>query len=75
MATNLLDPHDGEPCTCDWSTPKTAAQLRHRVLPRPDQSRYGTATTDPLGRDGPDWHTSKQHGLPVRTKGKGDPKR
>lgn len=24
-------------------------------LPVPDQSRYGAATTDPLGREGPGW--------------------
>jgi hypothetical protein len=46
------DPHHGEPCDCDWSTPGfTAEELRHRTLPTPDQGRYGLATTDPLGRD------------------------
>lgn len=29
---------------------------------------YGTATTDPLGRDGEGWHKSKQTRLPVRDK-------
>lgn len=39
----LDDPHAGGPCDCDWSNPigMTAAKLRHRVLPTPDQSRYG----------------------------------
>lgn len=36
--------------------------------PIPDQSRYGTATTDPLGRDGPGWHLDKNSRLPVRDK-------
>lgn len=37
------DPHNGGPCTCDWTDPKnwTAANLRHRPTPTPDQSRYG----------------------------------
>lgn len=34
----------------------------------PDQSRYGTATTDPLGRDGPGWHKNPKTGLPVKDK-------
>lgn len=39
-----------------------------------NQSRYGTATTDPLGRDGPGWHKGDS-GLPVINKGwKRDPK-
>lgn len=63
----MPDPHDGGPCDCDWSVPVSAARLQHRVLPAPDQSRYGTATTDPLGRDGPGWRTGK-NGLPVRNK-------
>lgn len=37
-------------------------------VPAPDQSKYGTATTDPLGREGPGW-TKGKHGLPVRVKG------
>lgn len=45
------DPHNGGPCDCNWDDPKSiprgAAWLRHRVLPTPDQSRYGKATTDP----------------------------
>lgn len=66
---NTYDPHNGGPCTCDWSDPKTwtAANMAHRVLRGPDQSRYGTATTDPLGREGPGWKTGT-HGLPVRVK-------
>lgn len=57
--------------------PSTAPRARERVslpwddwppLPAPDQSRYGTATTDPLGREGPGWHKGK-NGLPTRTKG------
>lgn len=44
------------------------------ALPTPDQSRYGTATTDPLGREGPGWHTGKT-GLPTLRKGwKYDPR-
>ena len=69
------DPHHGEPCDCDWSTPQyDAAWLMHRVLP-PRNRVYGTATTDPLGREGPGWHKAK-NGLPVRDKNydKGDPK-
>jgi hypothetical protein len=46
----------------------TARALRDRVLPMPDQSRYGRATTDPLGREGPGW-TKGRNGLPVQTKG------
>lgn len=42
----------------DWSIPTDAATLRHRVLPVPDQSRYGHATTDP-----PKYNTA---GTPVR---------
>lgn len=64
-------PHGDQPCDCDWTKPKTAAELRHRHLPEPDQSRYGTATSDPLGREGPGWQKGK-NGLPVRIKGKGD---
>lgn len=30
--------------------------------------QYGTATTDPLGRDGPGWHKSELTRLPVRDK-------
>lgn len=52
---------------------RSADALRTRALPAPDQSRYGTATTDPLGRDGPGWHTGPS-GLPVKDKTpKGDP--
>lgn len=40
--------------------------LAERELPVPDQSRYGTATTDPLGRDGPGWHKDERTMLPVR---------
>lgn len=58
----------------DWSVPCTAAELQARVLPYPDQSRYGTATTDPLGREGAGWHHGK-NGLPVRTTTKGDTNR
>lgn len=65
------DPHAGAPCVCDWTTPKSAAELRHRPTPMPDQSRYGTATTDPLGRNAPEW-TKGKHGLPVRIKGDKD---
>ena len=40
----------------DWSKPPfaDAATLRHRVLPTPDQKRYGHAKTDPprYGTDG-----------------------
>lgn len=38
----------------DWSVPTDAATLQHRVLPTPDQSRYGHATGDPprYGVDG-----------------------
>lgn len=53
--------------TRDWSTPTSAAELRRRVLPYPDQNRYGTATTDPLGREGPGWHKGPS-GLPTRSK-------
>jgi len=69
------DPHDGGPCDCDWSVPRSAAWLAHRVMP-PRQRVYGTATTDPLGREGPGWHKGK-NGLPVRGKSddKGDQKR
>ena len=42
--------------------------LAKRQLPMRDQSRYGTATTDPLGRDGTGWHKGPS-GLPVRDKG------
>lgn len=31
----------------DWSVPQPAELLKHRRLPVPDQSRYGTAKTDP----------------------------
>lgn len=37
-------------------------------LRMPDQSRYGTATTDPLGREGHGWVKSKATGLPARDK-------
>lgn len=33
-----------------------------------DPSRYGAATTDPLGREGPGWHVGKQSGLPTKDK-------
>jgi len=38
----------------DWSILTDAATLRHRVLSKPDQSRYGHATDDPprYGTDG-----------------------
>lgn len=48
------------------------AQPEHRPSPHPSPSAdrtppvYGTATTDPLGRDGPGWHIGKQSGLPTR---------
>ena len=29
----------------DWSVPTDAATLRHRVLPQPDQGRYGRGRT------------------------------
>lgn len=29
----------------DWSIPTDAATLRHRVLPQPDQGRYGKGRT------------------------------
>lgn len=48
----------------EWSD---VERLQLRTLPGPDQSRYGTATTDPLGRDGPGWHKGK-NGLPVKDK-------
>lgn len=41
--------------------------LADRVLTPVDQNRYGHATTDPLGRDGPGWHKGK-NGLPVKDK-------
>lgn len=37
------DPHHGGPCDCRGD----AALLRHRLLPVPDQNRYGSATTEP----------------------------
>lgn len=37
-------------------------------LPVPDQSRYGSATTDPLGREGRGWKKGS-HGLPQLRKG------
>ena len=46
------------PSTAPSSTPSPS---EHRS-PR----EYGTATTDPLGRDGPGWHTGKQSALPTR---------
>lgn len=52
----------------DWSVPTDAATLQGRRLPAPDQSRYGSATTDPLGREGPGWHRGPS-GLPVKDKG------
>ena len=65
-----LDPHNGEPCDCDWSKPakpgQGAAWLTHRVIV-PRERVYGTATTDPLGRDGPGWTTGR-NGLPSRVK-------
>lgn len=65
---SMSDPHDGGPCDCDWSKGHyDAAWLQHRALRVPDQSRYGTATTDPLGRDEPGWHKGT-HGLPVKTR-------
>lgn len=72
---------DGWRCPLHPPTPptpdpaRTAVGLASRRLPKPDQSRYGTATADPLGRTGPGWTTGK-HGLPVRVKGdKGDTRR
>jgi len=38
------------------------------ALPVPDQSRYGAATTDPLGREGPGWRKG-DNGLPILRKG------
>lgn len=38
------------------------------TAPRTSPDRYGRATTDPLGRDGPGWHKGR-NGLPVKTKG------
>jgi hypothetical protein len=37
-------------------------------IPFPDQARYGTATTDPLGREGPGWHIGDNR-LPTLDKG------
>lgn len=34
----------------DWSIPTDLDTLRHRVLPTPDQARYGRAS-DPVGGD------------------------
>ena len=52
----------------DWSVPANMETLRSRPLSDgPDQSRYGCATTDPLGRDGDGWHIGPS-GLPVRDK-------
>lgn len=69
MSENIYDPHHGAPCDCDWDDPKNwnAKTLAHRVLPPPDQTRYGTATTDPLGRDAPGWRKGSG-GLPVKVK-------
>lgn len=53
-----------------------AAALRVREDWTPKRDReYGTATTDPLGREGPGWLKGK-NGLPVRDKSydKGDHK-
>jgi hypothetical protein len=52
----------------DWSVPTDAVTLMGRRLPRPDQSKYGRATTDPLGREGAGWHKGPS-GLPVKDKG------
>lgn len=53
----------------DWTKPTTTAELHARPpAPLPDQSRYGTATTDPLGRDGEGWHLDKNSRLPVKDK-------
>lgn len=41
------EPDDINMDAVDWSVPQPAHILRRRVLPVPDQSRYGTATTDP----------------------------
>jgi len=51
----------------DWSIPTDMETLQARLLPTPDQSRYGTATTDPLGREGPGWKKGA-NGLPVKVK-------
>lgn len=36
----------------DWTVPTTAADLQARVLPIPDQSRYGHSTDSPRIRGG-----------------------
>ena len=51
----------------DWSIPTDARTLMARPTPLPDQGRYGTATSDPLGREGPGWHIGPS-GLPVKDK-------
>ena len=44
--------HDWDGCA-EHGGHHTAAQLRHRVLPLPDQSRYGPPTGEtPAGRTG-----------------------
>jgi len=52
----------------DWSIPTNYDTLRRRPpAPVPTESRYGAATTDPRGREGPGWHKGA-NGLPVKTK-------
>lgn len=52
----------------DLPLPPEWELLAARDIPLPDQSRYGTATTDPLGRDGPGWHKNPKTGLYVKEK-------
>lgn len=46
------------------------ARVGSKPAPAPERVRitYGSATTDPLGREGQGWHTSKQSRLPTRDK-------